>query len=102
MQKFKIPSQFLKLSILPQVGTLIQGVISDDKLTTNTYQATQLAKLRGALRAKFTPVPFVSLQKDFGIENSQKLCEQLIQSGQLEGKIISGQFYSFKFLEHQE
>lgn len=80
MQKYKLPVQFFKSRILAAVGTLIQGVVIDDKITTNSYVEMQTAKLRGLLRASLRPVVLLQLAKEYDIEMANKLCESLINS----------------------
>ncbi|CAD8177006.1 unnamed protein product [Paramecium octaurelia] len=102
MQKYALPMQFVIKYILKQVGTVIQGVCNEDKLTTVTYQEIITAKLCGILRATLSPVSFLKLNKDLEIQNSQKICEQLLITKQIDGKIISGQYVSSRFLQNQE
>ncbi|CAD8168946.1 unnamed protein product [Paramecium pentaurelia] len=102
MQKYALPMQFVQKYVLQQVGTIIQGVLNEDKLTTVTYLEIITAKLCGILRATLSPISFIKLNKDLEIQNSQKICEQLLITKQLDGKIISGQYVSSRFIQSQE
>ncbi|KAM3129325.1 hypothetical protein pb186bvf_018541 [Paramecium bursaria] len=102
LQKYKIPSQFFKQRILQNLGTFIQGVVQDDKLTTSSYQDIQMAKLRGILRATIRPIKLKQISQDYQFENVTKTCDRLIQYKELDGKISQGTYYPMRFLENQE
>jgi uncharacterized protein YfkK (UPF0435 family) len=56
---------FLKAEIEDKLGTVIQGVLTAEKLTTSGYLDIIRAKLRGILRAAVKPVSLSAICKDY-------------------------------------
>lgn len=102
--KFAFPIEFLKNTIEKKTGSIIQGLISGDKLTTFSYLETMKSKLKGVLRASIRPVSLAILIKDYDLEEiglNEKI-DELIKNEEIDGKLQGGMFVPNRFLKNQE
>lgn len=102
--KYTFPIDYIKSIVEKKVGSIIQGVISGDKLTTLSYIQTMQSKLKGVLRASIRPVALSSLIKDYDIEEIEltEKIEELIKKEEIEGKVQGGMFIPSRFIKNQE
>ena len=102
--KFTFPMEFIKNMLEKKSGTIIQGLIAGEKLTTLSYIQTMLSKLRGILRATIRPIALSTLIKDYDIEEVDLLerIDELIKNDEIEGKIQNGMFIPNRFIRNQE
>lgn len=102
--KFMFPVEFIRNMIDRKSGTIIQGVVNGDNLTTLSYIQTMLSKLRGILRASIRPIALSTLVKDYDLEEGflVERIDELIKSEAIEGKIQGGMFIPSRFIKNQE
>ena len=102
--KFMFPVEFIRNMIDRKSGTIIQGVVNGDNLTTLSYIQTMSSKLRGILRASVRPIALSTLVKDYDLEEGLlgDRIDELIKSEAIEGKIQGGMFIPSRFIKNQE
>ena len=102
--KFSFPLEYVKNMLERKAGTIIQGVISGEKLTTVSYIQTMQSKLKGILRASIRPIALSTLIKDYDIEEVEinERIDELIKNEELDGKVQSGMFIPNRFIKNQE
>lgn len=88
--KYWLPLSFIRDAISKHSDLLPKGsTLANNSIVSSTFSERQLCKVRGIMRAITRPTSINSLSQRFALDELKlkTLAEQLIKSGEIQGKI---------------